>query len=115
VALVSLTKDNGGSLVKGRKLTSFSNSEVKSTQLNGEPDFYLQSKLISLGALYSKSSDFSSYVVADDNIITGQNPASSAETARQLLSLAHKKVKLKKLKGYVNSTRRNILIDERIY
>ncbi|HJS54250.1 MAG TPA: type 1 glutamine amidotransferase domain-containing protein, partial [Chitinophagaceae bacterium] len=97
VALVSLTKENGESLVKGKKLTSFSNSEEKSAQLNGEPDFFLQSKLISLGALYSKGPDFASYVVADDNIITGQNPASSGETARQLLSLAHKKRKLRKL------------------
>lgn len=114
VALVSLTKDNGEPLVKGRKLTSFSNSEEKSAQLNGEPDFFLQSKLISLGAWYSKAPDFVSYVVTDDNIITGQNPASSGETARQLLSLAHKKTKLKKLKSHVNSTQRNILADKRI-
>jgi len=115
VALVSLTKDNGEPLIKRRKLTSFSNSEEKSAQLNGEPDFFLQSKLISLGAWYSKAPDFASYVVADDNIITGQNPASSGETARQLLSLAHKKTKLKELKSHVNSTQRNILVDKRIY
>jgi putative intracellular protease/amidase len=108
VAIVSLTKDNGESLVKGRKLTSFSNSEEKSAQLNGEPDFYLQSKLISLGALYSKGPDFASYVVLDDNIITGQNPASSGETARQLLAMAHKKTEMKKLKDYVRSIQRNI-------
>lgn len=106
VALVSLTKDNGESLVKGRRLTSFSNSEEKSAQLNGEPDFFLQSKLISLGAWYSKGPDFGAYVVADDNIITGQNPASSGETAKQLLSLAHKKTKLKNLKGYMHSIER---------
>lgn len=114
-ALVSLTKDTRESLVKGRKLTSFSNSEEKSAQLNGEPDFFLQSKLISLGALYSKGPDFASYVVADGNIITGQNPASSGETARQLLSLAHKKTNLKKLKGSMNSIQKNILVDKRIY
>lgn len=115
VALVSLIKDNGESLVKGRKLTSFSNSEEKSAQLNGEPDFYLQSKLISLGALYSKGPDFASYVVTDENIITGQNPTSSGETARQLLSMAHKKTEMKKLKDYVKSIKRNILVDKRIY
>ncbi len=92
VALVSLTKDNGESLVKGRKLTAFSNSEEKSAYPNAEPDFYLQSKLISLGALYSKGPDFASYVVADGNIITGQNPASSAETVKQLMFLANRKL-----------------------
>ena len=96
VALVSLTKDNGESLIKGRKLTSFSNSEKESSPLNGKSIFLLESKLISLGALYSKGPDFASYVVADGNIITGQNPASSGETARQLLSLAHKKTKLRR-------------------
>ena len=115
VALVSLTKDNGEFLVKGRKLTSFSNSEEKSAQLNGEPDFFLQSKLISLGALYSKGPDFVSYVVADDNIITGQNPASSGETARQLLSLARKTRKLRELKVTEKSIQRSILDDKRIY
>lgn len=115
VALVSLIKDNGESLVKGRKLTSFSNSEEKSAHLNGEPDFFLQSKLISLGALYSKGPDFASYVVADDNIITGQNPASSGETARQLLSLARKNTKLKELNVSGNSSRKSLLDDKRIY
>ena len=115
VALVSLTKDNGESLVKGRRLTSFSNSEEKSAQLNGEPDFFLQSKLISLGALYSKGPNFASYVVVDDNIITGQNPASYVETARQLLSQAQKKKKLKKLKVDENSIQRSIIDDKRIY
>ena len=115
VALVSLIKDNGESLVQGRKLTSFSNSEEKSAHLNGEPDFFLQSKLISLGALYSKGPDFASYVVADDNIITGQNPASSGETARQLLSLARKNTKLKELNVSVNSSRKSLLDDKRIY
>ena len=51
--------------------------------------FSLESKLVSLGAVYSKGPAFTSYVVVDGNIITGQNPASSLQTAKQLLSLAH--------------------------
>ena len=90
-ALVSLAIDNGESLIKGKKITSFSNSEEESSHPNEEPPFLLESKLISLGASYSKGPDFASYVVADGNIITGQNPASSGETAKQLLSLAHQR------------------------
>lgn len=97
VALVSLTKDNGESLIKGRRLTSFSDSEEESAQLNEKPPFLLESKLISLGALYSKGCDFASYAVTDGNIITGQNPASSGETATQLLSLAHKENKIEEV------------------
>ena len=98
VALISLTTNNGEPLVKGRRLTAFSNSEESAAQLNEKPPFLLESKLTSLGALYSKGPDFASYVVADGNIITGQNPASSAETASQLLTLAHRKKKLRDLK-----------------
>jgi putative intracellular protease/amidase len=97
VALVSLTLDDGEPFVKGRKLTSFSNSEEEAIQLNEKPPFFLESKLISLGALYSKGPDFTSYVVVDRNIITGQNPSSSDETANQLLALAHRKKKLRDL------------------
>jgi putative intracellular protease/amidase len=91
VALVSLTQDDGHPLVKGRKVTGFSNSEEASVQVNEHLPFLLELKLISLGALYTKGPDFTSYVVTDGNIITGQNPASSAETAKQLLSLARNK------------------------
>jgi putative intracellular protease/amidase len=77
--------------VKGKRLTAFSNSEEKSAGLNEKPPYLLESKLLSLGALYSKGDDFSSFVVADDNIITGQNPASAIDTAKQLLLLARKR------------------------
>jgi putative intracellular protease/amidase len=89
VALVSLIKDNGEPFVKGRKLTAFSDSEEYSGRFNEKAPFLLESKLRSLGALYSKGPDFKSYVVTDENMITGQNPSSSVETAKQLLSLAY--------------------------
>jgi putative intracellular protease/amidase len=41
--------------------------------------------------LYCKGDDFSSFVVADENIITGQNRASAIDAAKQLLLLARKR------------------------
>jgi putative intracellular protease/amidase len=99
VSLISLTRNNGEPFVKGRKLTAFSNSEEELAGLKEKPPFLLESSLKSLGALYSKGPDFTSYVVSDDNIITGQNPASSVDTARQLLSLAHKKTKIEEVES----------------
>jgi len=96
--LVSLKTINGEPLVKGRKLTAFSNSEEELDGLINKLPFSLESKLVSLGALYSNGPAFASYVVIDGNIITGQNPASSLETARQLLSLAHNN-KTRQLEG----------------
>jgi putative intracellular protease/amidase len=94
VALISLKNDNGELLIKGRKLTAFGNSEEESARLNEKPPFLLESELLSLGALYTKGPDFGSYVVADDNIITGQNPSSSFETVKQVLAFAYRKREL---------------------
>ncbi len=91
VALVSLTTAYGVPLVRGRQLTAFSNSEEASIGLNEKPPFLLETKLRSLGAIFTKGEDFKSYVVLDDNIITGQNPSSAIDTAKQILLLAQSK------------------------
>jgi putative intracellular protease/amidase len=91
VALLSLVTDKGEPLVKGRRLTSFSNSEEESAGLNEKTPFLLESRLVTMGALYSKGPDFVSHVVEDGNIVTGQNPASSVETAKRVLDLARKR------------------------
>jgi putative intracellular protease/amidase len=88
VGLVSLQDAHGELLVKGRKLTCFSNSEEKSARLPGIAPFILETKLVSLGAFYSKGPDYTSHVVVDGNIITGQNPASAEDVAKVLLAQA---------------------------
>jgi putative intracellular protease/amidase len=88
VALIALKAKNGDPLVKGRGITGFSNREEKLMGLGETPPFLLETKLISLGADYRAGADFSSYVVVDGNIITGQNPGSSVETAIRLLERA---------------------------
>lgn len=87
VGLVSLQNDQGEFLVKGKRLTGFSNSEEESAGLTSVVPFLLETKLLSLGALYSKEANYVSYVVADGNIITGQNPASSEEVAKKIVAL----------------------------
>lgn len=89
VALLAFSINSEDSFVKDRKLTAFSNSEESAIGLDEKPPFLLESKLRSSGALYSKGPDFKSNVVIDGSIITGQNPSSSVETAKQTLMLAH--------------------------
>ena len=43
--------------------------------------------LIANGAKYEKGDDWASFVVTDGKIVTGQNPASSEEAAKRLLTL----------------------------
>ena len=92
-ALLGFSINSEESFVKGRKLTAFSNSEEASIGLVEKPPFLLETKFRSLGALYSNGPDFKTNVVIDGSIITGQNPASSIETAKQTLILAHEQHK----------------------
>jgi putative intracellular protease/amidase len=89
--LVSLENDNGECLVKGKQLTCFSNSEEESSGLTSVVPFLLETKLLSLGVLYTRGANYVSHVVADGNIITGQNPASSEEVAKKIVALAQLK------------------------
>lgn len=80
---------DGSPLVQGKKVTGFSNSEEEAVQLTEVVPFLVEDELIKLGGQYSKGEDWSSYVVKDGKLITGQNPGSSEETAKALLNLLH--------------------------
>ena len=77
---------DGKPLVSGRKVTGFTNSEEEGVQLTKIVPFLVEDMLKENGGNYSKGPDWQSYVVSDDNLITGQNPASSEEAARELLA-----------------------------
>lgn len=87
--LLPLKNNDGTPFVKGRKLTAFSNDEVQMEGLTYSVPFLLESQLLSFGAFYGRSPNYKTYVVTDGNLVTGQNPASSADTASAILSVAH--------------------------
>ncbi|WP_404366656.1 type 1 glutamine amidotransferase domain-containing protein [Marinobacter sp.] len=76
---------SGASLVSGRKVTGFSNSEEEAVGLTGVVPFLVEDMLKNHGGHYSKGDDWAPYVVTDGRLITGQNPASSAATAEAVL------------------------------
>jgi len=78
-------KVNGQYLVKGKKLTGFSNSEEEAVKLTNVVPFLLEDVLQKKGAIYSKLDNWSPYAVEDGLLITGQNPASSKLVAEKLL------------------------------
>lgn len=84
-ALRHVKAADGAPLVKGRKVTGFSNSEEKAVGLTDVVPFLLEDMLAEKGGTYSKGDDWSSYVLEDGLLITGQNPASSEEAAEKLL------------------------------
>jgi len=77
---------DGLPLVNGRKVTGFTNTEEAAVQLTEVVPFLVEDMLRSNGSVYSKAPDWQSHVVIDGKLITGQNPASSAEAARAVLA-----------------------------
>ena len=78
-------KVNDEYLVKGKKVTGFTNSEEEAVGLIKVVPFLLEDVLKSNGGIYSKTSDWNPYAVEDGLLITGQNPASSKLVAEKLL------------------------------
>lgn len=85
--LLKVMDANGEPLVKGKNVTGFTNTEEEAVQLTDVVPFLLEDELKNLGGNYTKKEDWASYVVKDGLLITGQNPASSEEAAKELLDL----------------------------
>ena len=75
----------GVPLVKGKRVTGFANSEEAEIHLTKVVPFLVEDELKRLGGLYEKESNWKPFVVVDDRLITGQNPASSESAAQALL------------------------------
>ena len=76
---------DGSPLVQERKVTCFTNTEEATVQLTGIVPFLVENMLRDHGGVFSHANDFSEHHVVDGNLITGQNPASSAAVARDVL------------------------------
>jgi putative intracellular protease/amidase len=75
----------GEPLVRKRKVTAFSNAEEDQVGYTSLLPVLPENLLRSLGADYSCAEPWQEHVVADDLVLTGQNPASAAPLARALL------------------------------
>jgi putative intracellular protease/amidase len=87
-ALRHVVGSDGNSVVKGRSVTGFSNTEEKAVGLTGVVPFLTEDMLRQNGGHYAKTDDWLPFVVTDGLLVTGQNPASSAPAATALLTIA---------------------------
>jgi putative intracellular protease/amidase len=78
---------DGAPLVRGKRVTGFTNTEEAAVQLTNVVPFLVEDELIRNGGIYSKGPDWAPYVVTDGRLVTGQNPASSEPGAQALLDL----------------------------
>lgn len=77
----------GQPIVKGKRVTGFTNSEEEAVQLTKVVPFLVEDELKRLGGLYEKVADWVSFAITDGRLVTGQNPASSRAGAEALLKL----------------------------
>jgi putative intracellular protease/amidase len=87
VALVNVRGKDGGYLVKGRRVTGFTNAEEEAVGLTSVVPFLLEDRLKERGGVFSKAANWGPYVQVDGRLATGQNPASSGPAAEELLKL----------------------------
>lgn len=87
VALVNVRGKDGEYLVKGRRVTGFTNAEEDAVGLTAVVPFLLEDRLKERGGLFSKGANWTPYVQVDGRLVTGQNPASSGPAAEALLTL----------------------------
>lgn len=82
VGLLNIQLSDGQSLIKGKKVTGFSNEEERLAELEKFVPFLTEDELKQRGAVYQKAEKpWAPYAVADGRLITGQNPASGGVVA----------------------------------
>ncbi len=90
-ALIQLRGTDGAPIVRGKRVTAFTNSEEDAVDLVDAMPFLLETRLREQGARFSGAGDFEAHVVADGRLVTGQNPASAEGAAQRVVELVLRK------------------------
>jgi putative intracellular protease/amidase len=86
-AVFHRAKYQGAPLMKGKRVTGFTNGEEEAVHLTDVVPFLVEDELKRVGGLYEKAPDWQSFALVDGHLVTGQNPASSTAAANSLLDV----------------------------
>ncbi len=87
VALLNARNSAGEPLIKGRKVTGFTNLEERLAMMHSLVPFLLEDAMKERGGDFDSALlPMVSHVVRDGNLITGQNPGSSQKIADEILA-----------------------------
>lgn len=86
-AVFHRVKYRGEPLLKGKRVTGFTDGEENAVHLTHVVPFLVEDELKNVGGLYEKAPDWQSFAVVDGRLVTGQNPASSTAAANSLLKV----------------------------
>ncbi|MFH9610972.1 type 1 glutamine amidotransferase domain-containing protein [Streptomyces sp. NPDC017448] len=85
-ALLAATGPDGVNAFAGYRLTGFTNAEEAQAGFADRAKWLLQDRLVGLGADFQEGEPWAPFIITDRNLITGQNPESSAPLAEEILS-----------------------------
>ena len=72
-------------VVKGKRVTGFTNGEEAAVHLTDVVPFLVEDELKRVGGLYEKAADWAPCAIVDGRVVSGQNPASSTDAAKLLM------------------------------
>ncbi|MCG0065478.1 type 1 glutamine amidotransferase domain-containing protein [Streptomyces tricolor] len=84
-ALLAATGEDGANAFAGYQVAAFTNAEETQAGLADRAKWLLQDRLTEAGVRVRAGEPWAPHVVVDRNLVTGQNPASSAPLAAELL------------------------------
>lgn len=90
-ALVTVKTTSGEPLVKGKRVTAFTNREEKAVELEDVVPFLPETRLKELGGVFASGEDWTAFIQQDGHLITGQNPASSELAAKAVMEMLDKR------------------------
>nr|WP_082744112.1 type 1 glutamine amidotransferase domain-containing protein [Alicyclobacillus mali (ex Roth et al. 2021)] len=83
--LVNVRLSNGDPLVKGKRVTAFTDEEERAVELDDKVPFMLETRLREMGAQFVAQPMWSDHVEQDGHLITGQNPQSGISAAKAVI------------------------------
>jgi len=86
-ALVEVKLSNGKYLLAGKRVSGFTNEEEAAVKLTSVVPFSLEDKMLKRGARFTKAAIWQSHVEVSERLVTGQNPASAADVAKEVVKL----------------------------
>ena len=84
-ALLAATRADGANAFAGYRVAAFSNAEETQAGLADKAKWLLETRLVEAGVDVRTGEPWAPHVVVDRNLVTGQNPASSAPLAAEVL------------------------------
>ena len=83
--LVAAKRPDGKSILHGKRINAFTNDEEAAAGLTQVVPFALETRMRDQGGVFEKAANWQPFAIRDGNLITGQNPMSSALVAQHVL------------------------------